>query len=58
MMGALEFMEDRDSRKPFDASKKMGEKIHVEAAKRGLWSRVKEDTYVLAPPLTTSKDGM
>jgi adenosylmethionine-8-amino-7-oxononanoate aminotransferase len=56
MMAALEFMEERDSRKRFDPALKMGEKVHAEGAKRGLWARVKEDIFCVAPPLTTSRE--
>ena len=45
----------RDAEK-ITAGPENGEKVHAETAKRGLWSRVKEDIFCLAPPLTTSKD--
>ncbi|MCH8884923.1 MAG: aminotransferase class III-fold pyridoxal phosphate-dependent enzyme [SAR324 cluster bacterium] len=55
MLAAVELMEDGDSRKKFDPALKIGEKVQVETAQRGLWSRVREDVYCLAPPLTTSR---
>ena len=56
MMGALELMEDGEARVKFKPDLKPGEKVHQEAAKRGLWSRTRDDVYVLAPPLTTTRD--
>ena len=56
MMGALELMEDGEARVKFKPDLKTGEKVHQEAAKRGLWSRTRDDVYVLAPPLTTTRD--
>jgi putrescine---pyruvate transaminase len=56
MMGALELLEDRAARKKFPAERKIGDALHTEAAKRGLWTRVREHVYPLSPPLTTTRD--
>lgn len=56
MMAAVEIVEDKANHKVFDPSLKYGEKVHAETVKRGLWSRVREDVYCIAPPLTTSKE--
>jgi adenosylmethionine-8-amino-7-oxononanoate aminotransferase len=56
MMAAVELLEDRASRKRFDASKGYGEKLRLECVKRGLWSRAYKDSYYLSPPLTTSRE--
>ncbi len=56
MMGALELLEDRDRRKKFDPALKMGAKLNKGCIKRRLWSRVKDDVYLLSPPLTTPRE--
>ncbi|MDH4247714.1 MAG: aminotransferase class III-fold pyridoxal phosphate-dependent enzyme, partial [Deltaproteobacteria bacterium] len=56
MMGALELLEDRDTRRKFPTEAKIAEKLQVAATDRGLWSRVKEGVYMLSPALTTSRD--
>jgi adenosylmethionine-8-amino-7-oxononanoate aminotransferase len=56
MIAAVELLEDRASRKRFDAAKGYGEKLRLECAKRGLWSRAYKDSYYLSPPLTTSRE--
>jgi len=33
---------------------KMGERLHQECCKRGLYSRIRGDIYLLAPPFVTS----
>jgi adenosylmethionine-8-amino-7-oxononanoate aminotransferase len=55
MMAALEIVEDKNARKTFDRSRKIGESIHAAALDRGLLSRARDDVYALAPPLTTSR---
>ena len=56
MLGALELLEERATRRKFDPDAKMGVKLNEQATQRGLWSRNKDDVYVLAPPLTTTRD--
>ncbi|MBI4082039.1 MAG: aspartate aminotransferase family protein [Candidatus Lambdaproteobacteria bacterium] len=56
MMAALEIVEDKAARKPFAAERKVGELIHAETAKRGLWTRARGDVYCLAPPLITTRE--
>ena len=56
MMAALEIVEDSDAHKPFDPERKMGEQIHAEVVKRGMWTRARGDVYCIAPPLTTTTD--
>ena len=55
MMAAVEIVEDKAARKTFDRSRKVGESIQAAAVERGLFSRVRDDVYVLAPPLSTSR---
>jgi adenosylmethionine-8-amino-7-oxononanoate aminotransferase len=54
MLVGLELVEDKATKKPFDPSLKMGEKLHRECCRRGLYSRVRGDTYLLAPPFVTT----
>jgi adenosylmethionine-8-amino-7-oxononanoate aminotransferase len=54
MLVGLELVEDKATKKPFDPSRKMGERLHRECCQRGLYSRIRGDIYLLAPPLVTS----
>src|SRR5262245_38530834 len=54
MLVGLELVEDKDTKKPFDPSRKMGERLHKECCKRGLYSRIRGDIYLLAPPFVTT----
>lgn len=56
MLAALELVEDRDSRKVFDPERKIGDQMHAEVVKRGLWTRSRGDVFCLAPPLTTTNE--
>ena len=53
LMCAVEFVKDRDTRTPFAADERVGARIHGEALARGLFSRVRGDVFVLAPPFVT-----
>ena len=50
LMCAVELVADRSTKQSFPAADTVGPRIHQEAAGRGLFSRVKADTYLLAPP--------
>jgi len=54
LLVGLELVEDKATKKAFDPSLKMGEKLHQECCKRGLYSRIRGDTYLLAPPFVTT----
>ena len=56
LMCAVEFVKDRDSRAPFAPDEQVGTRIHAEAVARGLFSRVRGDVFVLAPPFVTPDD--
>ena len=56
LMCAVEFVKDRDTKKPFAPGEQVGARLHAEAAARGLFSRVRGDIFVLAPPFVTSDD--
>jgi len=52
-MCAVEFVNDRATKAPFAAEEQVGARIHAEAVARGLFSRVRGDVFVLAPPFVT-----
>jgi putrescine---pyruvate transaminase len=56
MLVGLELVEDKAARKAFDPAQKMGERLHKECCKRGLFSRIRGDIYCLAPPFVTPDD--
>ena len=54
LMCAVEFVEDKVTKKPFDASVGAGTKVLKDCYKRGLVSRTRGDIYCVAPPFVTS----
>ena len=56
LMCAVELVADRSTKQSFPAGDNVGSRIHQEAAGRGLFSRVKADTYLLAPPAVITDD--
>ena len=56
LMCAVELVADRSTKECFPAGDGVGPRIHQEAARRGLFSRVKADTYLLAPPAVITDD--
>jgi L-2,4-diaminobutyrate transaminase len=50
LMCAVDFVKDRDGKTPFALDEQVGARIHAQAIARGLFSRVRGDTFVLAPP--------
>ena len=57
MLAALEFMADRDARKPFDAALKVGPRVSAAALQRGVIARAMPHGDILgfAPPLVTTR---
>ncbi|TIX61825.1 MAG: aminotransferase class III-fold pyridoxal phosphate-dependent enzyme, partial [Mesorhizobium sp.] len=57
LMGAIELVADRDNRKRFDPSLKVGARISKAARDRGLIARAMPHGEILgfAPPLVTTK---
>jgi adenosylmethionine-8-amino-7-oxononanoate aminotransferase len=51
-----EFVKDPDTKVPFEPEDQIGARIHAEAGARGLFSRVRGDVFVLAPPFVTPDD--
>ncbi|MEE9277095.1 MAG: aspartate aminotransferase family protein, partial [Dehalococcoidia bacterium] len=54
-MCAFDLLQDPDNDVPFDASAKMGPRLLGACRERGLISRIRVDSYLLAPPLVTTK---
>ena len=55
MMCAVEYVQDRDTREPFDAKENVGARIHGETVSRGMFSRIRGDVYMMAPPIVTEE---
>jgi adenosylmethionine-8-amino-7-oxononanoate aminotransferase len=55
LMQAVELVEDKETRKPFDPSLNVGPRLAREARDRGLISRVKGDSFLMAPPLVITE---
>jgi adenosylmethionine-8-amino-7-oxononanoate aminotransferase len=55
LMCAVEIVADKASKEEFPAADKTGFRIHAETEKRGLFSRVRGDVYVLAPPVVITE---
>ena len=56
LMCGVEFVLDRATKASFPEGEKIGARIHVETQKRGLFTRVRGDTYCLAPPIITTTE--
>jgi adenosylmethionine-8-amino-7-oxononanoate aminotransferase len=56
LMCAVEFVKDRATKTPYPPEDHIGARIHAEAVARGLFSRVRGDVFVLAPPFVTPDD--
>ena len=54
LMCAVELVQDRASRQSFPATDGIGRQVQLRALDRGLFSRVKGDSYLLAPPIVTT----
>ena len=51
LMCAVELVQDKATKQPFPAEAKVGPRVHQEAIAKGLFSRIKGDNYLLAPPI-------
>ena len=56
LMCAVELVADRSTKESFPAGDKVGPRVNQEAAGRGLFSRVKADSYLLAPAAVATDD--
>jgi adenosylmethionine-8-amino-7-oxononanoate aminotransferase len=53
LMCAVEFVQDTATKAPFPAADQVGARIHADAQAHGLFSRIRGDVFVLAPPFVT-----
>ena len=56
LMCAVDFVKDRDGKAPFPPDEQVGARIHAHAMAQGVFSRVRGDTFVLAPPFVIEDD--
>ena len=56
LMCAVELVEDRATKRPFPEAAQVGPRVLRAALDRGLLSRVKGDSYLLAPPIVASPE--
>ena len=54
-MQAFDLLQDPDANTPFAAELGLGAKLLAETTRRGLISRIRLDSYLLAPPLITTE---
>jgi len=55
LMCAVEFVQDKVTKQEFPAQEAIGVRVHVEAQRRGLFTRLRGDVFCLAPPYVTSE---
>ena len=58
LMCAVELVQDKSTKQAYPASEKVGPQVNRQTSERGLFSRVKADTYVLAPPIVITNEQM
>jgi adenosylmethionine-8-amino-7-oxononanoate aminotransferase len=51
LMAAVEIVEDKATKKSFPTARKTGARLYTECLNRGLFSRFRDDIFMLAPPL-------
>ncbi len=56
LLAAVELVADKQSRTPFEASQAVGPRMLREMRTRGVITRVKGDSVLLAPPLVTTEE--
>ena len=56
LMCAVDFVKDRDGKTPFALDEQVGARIHAHTLAQGLVSRVRGDTFVLAPSFVIEDD--
>ena len=53
-MCGVELVQDRATKAEFPPQEKIGARVQAEALERGLFSRVRGDVFLLAPPIITT----
>ena len=54
LMCAVEYVQDKPTKQEFPPPEAIGARIHAEAQRRGLVTRLRGDVFLLAPPYVTS----
>ncbi len=54
LMCGVELVQDKATKAEFPPQDKIGARVHAEALERGLFSRVRGDVFLLAPPIITT----
>jgi len=54
LMCAVEYVQDKATKQEFPPQDAVGARIHAEAQRRGLFTRLRGDVFLLAPPFVTS----
>ena len=54
LMCGVELVQDKATKAEFPPQEKIGTRVQVEALERGLFSRVRGDVFLLAPPIITT----
>ena len=55
MMGAVEIVKDKATGEEFPAAESVGPRIVAAGTERGLFSRVRGDVYMIAPPIVSTE---
>ncbi len=55
LMAAVEIVADKATREEFDPGEKVGARIHDAAVERGMFSRMRDEVFCLAPPIITTE---
>ena len=58
LMCAVELVQDKGTKAAFPADQKVGLRVNRQTIERGLFSRIKTDTYLLAPPIVITEQQM
>jgi adenosylmethionine-8-amino-7-oxononanoate aminotransferase len=53
LMCAVEFIRDKATKAEFPPADQIGHRVHLAAQKRGLFTRLRGDSFLLAPPIIT-----
>lgn len=56
LMCGAELVRDKATKEEFPASEKVGIRVHEEAQKRGLFSRLRGDVFLMAPPVVITEE--
>jgi adenosylmethionine-8-amino-7-oxononanoate aminotransferase len=55
LMCAVEFVQDKATKQEFPVQEAIGARVHAEAQRRGLFTRLRGDVFNLAPPYVTTE---